>query len=109
MTMTIWHIGVPVKETRPGMTYADDMKLWLSVPGEGGDEYMFEYLKFEEGGPFPEVMHRTPHVAYKVDDAQKYIDEADELVFDTGVGDDGGRMAFVFKDGILLELYQDAK
>jgi hypothetical protein len=106
MTMTLWHIGVPVTEKRPGMTYAEDMKLWLSIPEE--NEYQFEYLKFEEGGPFPEVMHRTPHVAYKVDDAQPYVDAADQVVFDTGVGEDGGRMVFVFKDGILLELFQAA-
>ena len=103
MAMTLWHIGVPVTEKRPGMVYADEMKLWLNNPDE--QEYGFEYLKFEEGGPFPEVMHRTPHVAYKVDDLQPYLDDADQLVF--GPVDQGpNKMAFVFKDGILLELYQ---
>ncbi|MDR1710449.1 MAG: hypothetical protein LBR58_01085 [Propionibacteriaceae bacterium] len=109
MALELWHIGVPVTEKRPGMNYAEDMKLWLSNPGEAGDEYMFEYLKFEEGGPFPEVMHRTPHVAYKTADAQPYIDAADQIVFDTGINEDGGRMTFVFKDGILLELFQVAE
>jgi hypothetical protein len=89
------------------MSYAEDMKLWLSVPEE--NEYLFEWLKFEEGGPFPEVMHRTPHVAYRTEDAQPYIDAADSVVFDTGIGEDGSRMTFVFKDGILLELFQAAK
>ncbi|MDR0783128.1 MAG: hypothetical protein LBE83_05140 [Propionibacteriaceae bacterium] len=103
MAMELWHIGVPVTETLPGMEYAEEMKLWLNNPDE--HEYKFELLKFEEGGPFPEVMHRTPHVAYKVDDIQRYLDDADELVF--GPVDQGtSKMAFVFKDGILLELYQ---
>ena len=66
-------------------------------------------LKFEEGTPFPEVLHHLPHVAYKVDDLEKYIADADSVIcgpMDTnGKGD---RLAFVWKDGAVLELYQEA-
>ena len=43
-----------------------------------------EYLKFEEGTPFPEVLHRCPHVAYKVDSLEKYREQC------AGVGKDAG-------------------
>ena len=42
---------------------------------------VIEYLKFEEGTPFPEILHHNPHVAYKVDDLEHYIEDADQLIF----------------------------
>ncbi|MDR1513816.1 MAG: hypothetical protein LBS56_10125 [Propionibacteriaceae bacterium] len=103
--LELWHIGVPVTELRPGMTYADGMKLWLNNPDE--TDHKFEYLRFEAGGPFPEEMHVTPHVAYKVTEIEKHIAEADRVVWGPagGVGPDD-KMAFVMKDGILIEYYQ---
>ncbi|MDR1791562.1 MAG: hypothetical protein LBR20_07960 [Propionibacteriaceae bacterium] len=104
--LELWHIGVPVTEKRPGMNYADGMKLWLNNPDE--TDHKFEYLRFEEGGPFPEEMHFQLHVAYKVSEIEKHVAEADRVVFgpiDAGGGD---KMAFVVKDGVLIEYYQFA-
>jgi hypothetical protein len=105
-TLELWHIGVPVTELRPGMNYAEGMKLWLNNPDE--TDHKFEYLRFEAGGPFPEEMHVTPHVAYKVTGIEELVEAADRVVFgpiDAGGGD---KMAFVVKDGILIEYYQFA-
>ncbi len=74
------HIGIPVTNKKPGMVYNEDMKLWMSNPEDY--DYVIEYLKFEEGTPFPEILHHNPHVAYKVDDLEHYIEDADQLIFD---------------------------
>ena len=60
----------------------------------------------EDCTPFPEEIHRNPHVAYKVDELEKYIADADSVIcgpMDVGEKD---RLAFVWKDGAILELYE---
>ena len=86
------------------MVYVDAMKIWMSNPEDY--DYKIEYLKFEEGTPFPEVMHKNPHVAYQVDNADPYLAEADQVIFGPVTMDDGGRMAFIIKDDTFFELLE---
>ena len=92
MSATYMHIGIPITNKKPGMVYNEGAKFWVSNVDDY--DYKIEYLKFEEGTPFPEEIHRNPHVAYKVDDLD--------------ANDKGDRLAFVWKDGAILELYQEA-
>ena len=70
MAAEYMHIGIPVLNKKEGMTYNEDMKFWVC----NVDDYDFkiEYLKFEEGTPFPEILSKQPHVAYRVDDLDHY-------------------------------------
>ena len=107
MAAEYMHIGIPVLNRKEGMTYNEAMKFWVSSV----DDYDFkiEYLKFEEGTPFPEILSKQPHVAYKVDDLEKYIADADSVICSPMTANDkGDRLAFVWKDGAILELYQEA-
>lgn len=104
MSAEYLHIGIPVTNKKPGMTYVEGIKLWMSNPDDY--DYKIEYLKFEEGTPFPEIMHRNPHIAFKVDDANPYLDDADEVIFGPVTNDDGSRMAFIIKDGTIIELLE---
>lgn len=104
MSAEYMHIGIPVTNKKPGMTYVEGVKLWMSNPDDY--DYKIEYLKFEEGTPFPEIMHRNPHIAFKVDDAEPYLADADEVIFGPVTNDDGSRMAFIIKDGTILELLE---
>ena len=55
------------------------------------------------------MLHRIPHVAYRVDDLQKYMDDADSVICGPmDANDKGDKLAFVWKDGAILELYQEA-
>ena len=104
MSAEYMHIGIPVTNKKPGMNYVEEMKIWMSNPDD--HEYKIEYLKFEEGTPFPEIMHRAPHVAFKVDDIEKHLKDADQTIFPpTGIGP-GIRIAFAIKDGAILEFYE---
>ena len=104
MSAKYLHIGIPVTNKKPGMVYNEGGKLWMSNP----DDYDFkiEYLKFEEGTPFPEIMHKNPHVAYEVDDAEPYLAEADQVIFGPVENPDGSRMAFIIKDDAIIELLE---
>ena len=77
MSAEYMHIGIPITNRKPGMVYNEGAKFWVSNVDDY--DYKIEYLKFEEGTPFPEEIHRNPHVAYKVDNLQKYIDDADSV------------------------------
>jgi hypothetical protein len=101
------HIGIPVTNKKPGMTYVEGMKFWMSNP----DDYVYkvEYLKFEEGTPFPEIMHRNPHIAYKVDNLEEHLEDADETIFPPTEIGPGTRIAFAIKDGVILEFYEQAE
>ena len=78
MSATYMHIGIPITNRKPNMTYNEGAKFWVSNVDDY--DYKIEYLKFEEGTPFPEEIHRNPHVAYKVDDLEKYIADADSVI-----------------------------
>ncbi|MDR1828202.1 MAG: hypothetical protein LBR29_07725 [Methylobacteriaceae bacterium] len=105
MSAEYLHIGIPITNKKPGMVYNDGMKLWMSNPDDY--DYKIEYLRFEEGGPFPEIMHKNPHIAYKVDSIEHYVEDADQLIFGPAEIGPGIRIAFVIKDDVILELYED--
>ena len=72
MSAEYMHIGIPVTTKKPNMVYNDVLKFWVNTDVDAYD-YKIEYLKFDEGTPFPEIMHKNPHVAYKVDDMEPYL------------------------------------
>ena len=89
MSATYMHIGIPITNKKPGMVYNEGAKFWVSNVDDY--DYKIEYLKFEEGTPFPE-------------DA-----DADSVICGPmAANDKGDRLAFVWKDGAILELYQEA-
>ena len=100
MSATYMHIGIPITNRKPNMTYNEGAKFWVSNVDDY--DYKIEYLKFEEGTPFPDEIHRNPHV-------EKYIADADSVICGPmAANDKGDRLAFVWKDGAILELYQEA-
>ena len=107
MSAEYMHIGIPITNRKPCMVYNEGAKFWASQVNDY--DYKIEYLKCEEVTPFPEVLHRNPHVAYRVDDLQKYMDDADSVICGPmDANDKGDKLAFVWKDGAILELYQEA-
>ena len=46
------------------MVYNEWGKFWVNESVDAYD-YKIEYLKFEEGTRFPEILSKQPHVAYK--------------------------------------------
>lgn len=107
MSAEYMHIGMPITNKKPGMSYSEDMKLWMSNPDD--HDYKIEYLKFEEGTPFPEIMHKNPHVAFRVDDIEFYMEDADRVIFGPVDAGGGVRIAFVIKDDTIIELYEEKK
>lgn len=104
MSAEYMHVGIPVLNKKPNMVFNEWGGFWVN---ESVDEYDYkiEYLKFEEGTRFPEILSKQPHVAYLVDNLEHYIEDADQVIFGSEpVGDD--RLAFVIKDDAIFELYE---
>ncbi|MDO4567214.1 MAG: hypothetical protein Q4B42_07775 [Oscillospiraceae bacterium] len=107
MSAEYMHIGIPVLNKKEGMMYNEGAKFWVSNVDDY--DYKIEYLKFEEGTPFPEILARQWHVAYKVDDLDKYAAGADRIIVPTMTMDNGDRLCFIELDGAIIELYEEAK
>lgn len=105
MAATYMHIGIPITNKKPNMTYNEDLKIWMSNPEDY--DYKIEYLKFEEGTPFPEIMHKKPHVAYQVDDLEHYMADGDQVIFGPLALNETTRIAFILKDDTIIELYEE--
>ena len=56
---------------------------------------------------FPEILAKQPHVAYKVDNADPYLAEADRIIFGPEALGDNVRLAFIIKDDAIIELYEE--
>ena len=52
MSAEYMHIGIPITNRKPNMVYNEGAKFWVSCVDDY--DYKIEYLKFEEGTPFPE-------------------------------------------------------
>ena len=96
------HIGIPVKD-RDLPIYLEACKVYIN---DFNDEpYAVEWLKFEEGSPFPEILQKQAHIAYECDDLEEAMKGLKVLVepFDAAPG---LKCAFVEADGLGIELMQ---
>ncbi len=105
MALSYMHIGIPITEKKEGMTYNEGMKIWMSNPADY--DMAIEYLIFEEGNPFPKEVQTQVHVAYKMDDMEPYLAEADKVIFGPVQASETARLAFIIKDGAVIELYEE--
>ena len=55
-------------------------------------------------GTQAEILSKQPHVAYKVDNADPYLAEADQIIFGPESLGDNVRLAFIIKDDAIIEL-----
>ena len=107
MAAEYMHVGIPVLNKKPNMVYNEWGGFWVN---ESVDEYDYkiEYLKFEEGTRFPEILSKQPHVAYKVDDLERYVEPmpTGSIFGPEDAGRWRDRLAFVVKDDAIIELYE---
>ena len=102
MSATYMHIGIPVLNKKPGMVYNEWGGFWVNESVDAYD-YKIEYLKFEEGTRFPEILSKQPHVAYAVDDIEHYIADADRVIFGPESLGNNVHLAFVVNDDAIID------
>jgi hypothetical protein len=103
------HVGIPTSEPQPGESWVEASRCWVTNPR--AHPQRIEYLRALEVPEIPpqqvglwKLWHR-PHIAYRVDDLHAALC-GEELVY--GPFDPGGfgQVAFVLKDGVIVEYMQ---
>ena len=101
MGFKFMHVGVPTVTVQPNETYVEPMKIYKT---EVVEPFNIEYIRFQDGTPFPEIMHMNPHVAYEVDCIKEASEGAEVIVEPIDIG--AAIISFIVKDNVIFELYQ---
>ena len=103
------HIGIPTDEPQPGESWVEFSQVWVTNPR--AHPQRLEYLRPLEK---PEVapdqiglwkLWNRPHIAYRVDDLAAAL-QGEELIFGPFNPGGFGDVAFILKDGAVVEYMQ---
>jgi len=103
------HIGIPTSEPKLGESWVPFSQVWVTNPR--AHPQRIEYIRPKEP---PQVLPEQvglwklwhwPHVAYRVEDMKEAL-QGEEIIF--GPFDPGGfgQVAFILKDGVVIEYMQ---
>ena len=98
--MRYHHLGIPTTEPREGETHLPHLKMFVS--GYDASPYHVEWMRFEEGCTFPELVQTVPHVAFEVDDLEAAI-EGKEILIEPNSPAPGITVAFIVDNGAPIE------
>jgi len=109
MKMAFDHIGIPTTMPQAGEFWVEFSKVWVTNPR--AHPQRIEYLRARERPEVPPEqvalwkLWNWPHIAYRVADLRAAI-TGEELVY--GPFDPGGfgEVAFVHKNGVIIEYMQ---
>jgi hypothetical protein len=103
------HIGIISPEPHDGESWVEFSKVWVTNPRL--HPLRIEYIRPKEmpvidpaNVPLWKLWH-LPHIAYRVDDLPAAI-QGEEVVFGPFEPGDFGPVAFIHKDGIIVEYLQ---
>ncbi len=65
------HIGIPTPTKQPDEIYLESLKLFITDATKS--EHHVEWLRYEPGSPMPQLLQRTAHVAYTVENLDQAI------------------------------------
>jgi len=97
------HVGVPSKAKHPDETYLEGGKVSITDPAK--HPYGFEYLRFQAGSPLPKELQTMPHVAFEVASLKTAL-KGEKVILPPFDVTPKLRVAFIMKDGVLLEVMQ---
>jgi hypothetical protein len=97
------HIGIPTESARPGDTYLPTLKVYVS--GFKTSPYGIQWMRFETGAPYPDIIKSVPHVAFEVDDLETAL-EGREILIQPNCPTRGVTVAMIVDDGAPVELLE---
>jgi hypothetical protein len=95
------HIGIPVSKAVTGETYHEDLKLWYTSSAASPNK--LEFLRFDSGCPFPEIVKTTAHIAYEVPDLRAAM-MGKKILYGPFTPSGGMDVVFIEEEGIPIEL-----
>ena len=97
------HIGIPTTEEKKWAGYLEDGKVHFSNPDD--TPFKIEWLKFEPGSPMPEILQKTTHIAFQVDDLDAAM-AGHEVIVPPFSPSPGTRCAFIVHEGLAIEFME---
>lgn len=101
------HIGVPNPTIPDSAEYIKELDIYRMDGSE--DPMAFEYTRFLESGPLPEILKHEIHIGYEVDDLEQALQDVDEILMKPFELPGKKWIAIVRRKGVLLEfIYQES-
>jgi len=97
------HIGIPTKVVQANENYMEGAKVFVTDYADSANK--IEWLRFESGSEFPELIQTTAHIAHQVEDLQSEMEDKTVLI-EPFSPKDGLTIAFVEEEGAPIELMQ---
>jgi hypothetical protein len=104
--ITFDHIGVPTKESQEGEFYIEDGKCWATDSTK--TKFNIEFLRPEDGCPYPPEILARPHVSYLVENLDEAL-EGENVIVEPFQPIPTRRLAFIDFGGMLIELAEEVK
>ncbi|WP_263081263.1 hypothetical protein [Endozoicomonas sp. Mp262] len=101
--MKYHHYGVPTDKKLKDERHLPHLKMFVS--GYGRNEYGIEWVRFEDGADYPELVKKVPHIAFEVDDIVKAI-EGKNIIIEINSPSPGVLVAFIEDNGVPIEFIQ---
>lgn len=103
MNFKYHHLGIPTAEKKPGETYLEQFKMYVS--GFEESEFGVEWLRFDPGCQLPELVQTVPHPAFEVDNLEEAI-KGRKILIAPNSPSPGVRVAFIEENGAPVEFLQ---
>ena len=97
------HVGIPTSQVRPGETYLEGGKLYIT--DFANHPYSIEWLRFEADSPMPELLKTQPHIAFEVPNLEAAM-AGKQVLLEPFTPMPGLRVGFVVEDGAPIEFMQ---
>jgi hypothetical protein len=100
------HIGLVTSEPKMGERWVEATRVWVTSPR--AHPFNVEWLRYEPDSPVTGPLRTQPHVAYRVHNVQKAIENHTVLLEPFDVGNGFATVAFVEYGGTVIEFMQYA-
>ncbi len=100
------HIGIPTDKKQENENYLEDAKLYVTDAEKSPNK--IEWLRFEAGSTMPDLLKKTAHIAYKVDDIASEM-KGKETLLEPFSPTEGVTVAFIVEEGAPIELMHVAE
>ncbi len=102
------HLGIPTKIKMPDEKYIAQFKLFVS--GFRTSPFGIEWMRFESGSPFNELIKSVPHLAFEVKDLDYELTHRNlNVIVEPNSPADDIRVAMIEHNGAPIELIEFAR
>ena len=100
------HVGITTLEPQADEDWVEQSRVWVTNPRNHPEH--IEFLRYDRGTTVPEIVRNNPHIAYRIEALEPYI-ERQEILIPPFVVSDFLRVVFIRKYGAVFEYMQYLK